>query len=179
MNHNPSVRAGAAQSTPIHHRPSRSLRALGSLALCLALSSVSLAQDEPVRDLEGNELGPQHAFDLAVGGQWSSNFGPQTSASAIGPGIYAVELNRLGTGWSERFLIGLPSNGASYTPALVLFHGYGQDPDDLLQLTDYFAKKRTMDFSFMRACVEKLVSEEPDLQGKPELDLVFYLGKDI
>ena len=46
-------------------------------------------------------------------------------------------------------------------------------------LTDYFAKKRTMDFSFMRACVEKLVSEEPDLQGKPELDLVFYLGKDI
>lgn len=117
---------------------------LAAGALCAGLSGTNASgQDTMVRNLEGEIIGTQERFDLAVGGEFTSPWNPPGEATALGDGIYAVTLNNTGTGWAERFLIGLPLTGAgaaTFAPALVLFHAYGETPDDLLVKTDYFAK---------------------------------------
>ena len=115
--------------------------------LCAGLTGANASgQDEMVHNLEGEVIGTQERFDLAVGGEFTSPWNPPVGATVVGNGIYAVTLNDTGTGWSERFLIGLPLTGAGaaqFAPALVLFSAYGETPDDLLVKTGYFAKAQT------------------------------------
>ena len=110
----------------------------------LALAAPQTASStEMVRDLEGQVLGSMERFDVAVGGAFSAASAPQTSANVLGPNIFEITLNNTGTGWSEEFLIGLPqgpAGAAQFAPMLVLFHGYGQTPQQLLTLTNYFAE---------------------------------------
>ncbi|MDF1838148.1 MAG: alpha/beta hydrolase [Planctomycetota bacterium] len=53
-----------------------------------------------------------------------------------------MTLASTGTDWEEEFLIGLPEGQVRRAPMLVLFHGYGETPEQLLDNTDYFAKAR-------------------------------------
>ncbi|MFT7678067.1 MAG: pimeloyl-ACP methyl ester carboxylesterase [Planctomycetota bacterium] len=107
---------------------------LGAAGLSLSLGASSQSAGTRYEEHDSGR------FDVSVGGSWSTAWGRQITAAPVGPGVYAITLNRLGTGWSERFLIGIPQNSSGFAPALVLFHGYGETPDDLLANTDYFAK---------------------------------------
>jgi predicted esterase len=93
-----------------------------------------------VRGLDGEDLGSDQRFDWAVGGNWSMPWTPPAAIRVLGPGVYEIDLNLTETGWQERFLLALPQNGVSYAPLLVLFHGYGQEPEQLLTLTSYVAE---------------------------------------
>lgn len=120
----------------MNHFPSRLRRALllGAASLGLSLGASSQAPGSSYTEHDSGR------FDVSVGGSWSTPWGRQVKAVSVGPGVYAITLNRTGSGWSERFLVGLPQSSASFAPALVLFHGYGEEPEDLLANTDYFAK---------------------------------------
>lgn len=120
----------------MNHLPSRIRRALllGAASFGLSLGAHSQAPGTGYTEHNSGR------FDVSVGGSWSTAWGRQIKAVPMGPGVYAITLNRTGTGWSERFLVGLPQNSAAFSPALVLFHGYGEEPEDLLANTGYFAK---------------------------------------
>jgi len=78
------------------------------------------------------------APDSALGGNFSNGWSPPASTTLLQLGIYEVNLNDPGTGWQETFVIGMPDKPLFPAPVLVVFHGYGGTPQEILDNTTYF-----------------------------------------
>ena len=91
-------------------------------------------------DLFGNDLG-EESFG-ALGGSPSYAWNAGSNLRVIEKGLYEVTLNTTGTDWAETFLLGVPPGPLRIAPLLVLFHGYGERPEDLLLKTRYFELAR-------------------------------------
>jgi len=85
-------------------------------------------------------LGAKHNVDRALGGNYSQPLAPRAPISPLIGGVFEVTLNNTGTGWDEVFLIGVPKAPVTPAPVLVVYHGYGETPRDLLYSTSYFQK---------------------------------------
>ncbi|MFT5200280.1 MAG: putative esterase [Planctomycetota bacterium] len=88
----------------------------------------------------GEDLG-EESFG-ALGGTPSSMRSGANQIIGVSRGLYKVTLGNTHTNWEEEFLIGIPDGPIGRAPLLVLFHGYGETPTDLLESTDYFTKAR-------------------------------------
>lgn len=115
------------------------------LLLLLGLLTTDLADaqrnrhERVIRGARGEVLSRNGDFVAAVGGSNSTMGGSSGSASAVLPrGVFEITLQNTGTGWEERFLIGVPRNPLVPAPLLTVFHGYGEEPEDLAYSTSYF-----------------------------------------
>lgn len=97
-----------------------------------------LPESEIVRGIYGEPLGSSADMDTTLGGSFSNPFNPGRSANMRHRYIAEVKLNDPGTGWEERFLIGIPPVRLKPSPVLVLFHEYGGTPEKMLENTTYF-----------------------------------------
>lgn len=93
-----------------------------------------------IRGIYGEALGSTDAPEEALGGGWSNPFGPAAGLRALPSRVIEVTLNDTGTGWQERFLLGVPRKAQLPAPLLVAFHGYGNTHFDILYNTEYFQK---------------------------------------
>jgi len=92
-----------------------------------------------LRGIYGEVLGPASVPDRTLGGSFNNPFGGATgTATPLPRGVYEITLKKTGTDWDETFLVGIPKQMQTPAPVLVLFHGYGQTPRKLLDLTTYF-----------------------------------------
>ena len=100
----------------------------------------SQSQREAVlRGIHGEVLGPASTPDRTLGGNLNNPFGGTTgTVTPLPRGVYEITLKKTGTDWDETFLVGIPKQMQAPAPVLVLFHGYGQTPRKLLDLTTYF-----------------------------------------
>lgn len=89
----------------------------------------------------GEDLG-EYSFG-SLGGAPSSFRAGANSVEALSRGVYKITLGNTGTNWEEDFVIGLPTVRVDRAPLLVLFHGYGETPEQMLTYTDYFNKARS------------------------------------
>ena len=96
------------------------------------------------RGLRGEPLGVDVPFEVAVGGTIAPPLAPAASASALLHRVYKVRIPATGTSWVERMIVGVPNQILGPTPVLVLFHGYGEDPEDLMFSTEYIQKARQL-----------------------------------
>lgn len=87
-------------------------------------------------DLYGNDLG-EESFG-ALGGTPNRGWQGGSTIEPLGPGLYRIELNGTGTAWAETFLLAMPEGPLRFGPLLVLFHGYGERPEDVLTGTTFF-----------------------------------------
>lgn len=123
---------------------------IAALALCLLFSPLPSPQSPKLRP----------AGDLLVDPQGSARFGADDSVVyngtptqfgetwiTVGPagrtGVHAITFNETGTGWQERFLIGVPRVPLSPAPLLVMWHGFGVTELDCMLRTSLM--KRAMD----------------------------------
>ena len=96
----------------------------------------SMAPPARLTDLYGNDLG-EESFS-ALGGSPNRGWDGGSSIAPLGAGLYRIELNGTGTDWAEEFILGMPKGAQQVAPLLVLFHGYGERPDDVRNNTTYF-----------------------------------------
>lgn len=82
------------------------------------------------------DRGSWSASDL--GGSFSNSGGPGSGIAFKRWGVFEITLDDVGTGWQEQFLVGLPKAPLVPAPVLVVFHGYGGTPDEILEDTTYF-----------------------------------------
>lgn len=92
-----------------------------------------------IRGIHGEVLNRRGDFLAAVGGNPSFGLrGPSIQKGMLPKGVYEVTLPNTGTGWEERFLIGVPTAPLNPAPLLVVFHGYGEEHTDMVTKTSYF-----------------------------------------
>lgn len=92
-----------------------------------------------IRGTGGEVLNRNGDFFAAVGGNPSrSVIGPRIATGMLPKGVYEVTLPNTGTGWEERFLVGVPTNPIVPAPCLVVFHGYGEEHTHMVSRTSYF-----------------------------------------
>ena len=96
-------------------------------ALALALTAPQTAASSETPD-------PSSIYGL--GGAYASPFVPPMSATAVGGRLLDITLNLPGHAYQERFVIGIPQQMQTPAPVLTLFHGYGEDPTQVVQRTD-------------------------------------------
>lgn len=117
------------------------------LALCLVgllLADAAPAQrrrqaQRIIRGPQGEVLTRNGNIFTAVGGNPSgSMIGPHIQSGMLPKGVYEITLPNTGTGWEEKFLVGVPTNPITPAPCLVVFHGYGQEHRDMVSKTSYF-----------------------------------------
>ncbi len=104
-------------------------------------SDRSVTQVPRLYGIYGEDLG-EEAFGT-YGGTPSSFRAGANSVQALSRGVYKVTLGNTGTSWEEDFVIGIPTAPVDRAPLLVLFHGYGETPEEMLLSTDYFNKARS------------------------------------
>ncbi len=98
-----------------------------------------LPESELLRGRDGEILGSVHDPEAALGGTFGNPFALQLQASVQGRGLYSYTINGAqipGSNWDEEFLVGIPENPVVPTPVLVLFHGYGETPQRVLERSD-------------------------------------------
>ena len=98
-------------------------------------------QDGILHGRDGEVLGSEKDPEAALGGSFGNPFGLQLQANLVGRNLvnFTIDSAQIaGSGWSESFLVGFPSNPVQPTPVLVLFHGYGETPQDVLDNSDFF-----------------------------------------
>lgn len=65
-----------------------------------------------------------------------SPFAPPLAAAALPGRMLEITMNVPGQTWQERFIVGIPSQMQIPAPVLTLFHGYGEDPVDVMDRSD-------------------------------------------
>ncbi|QDV05103.1 hypothetical protein Poly30_05980 [Planctomycetes bacterium Poly30] len=101
------------------------LSLLGPIALAAA---PALPQVKP--------LTKQQAPTVAsLGGDLVTPFLAPMTGSAVSGRMLQITLNLPGQTWQETFIVGIPSNMQTPAPVLTLFHGYGEEPVNVLQNT--------------------------------------------
>jgi predicted esterase len=108
----------------------------------LGQRSIQPKPSEVIRGLQGEPLGIDVPFESAVGGTIAPPIAPSASATALLHRVYKVRIPATGTSWVEHMIVGVPDQIVGPTPVLVLFHGYGEDPEDLAFSTEYIQKAR-------------------------------------
>jgi len=92
-----------------------------------------------IRGLHGEVLNRRGDFLAAVGGNPSfGSLGASIQKGMLPKGVYEVTLPNTGTGWEEKFLIGVPTGPLNPAPLLVVFHGYGEEHTHMVTKTSYF-----------------------------------------
>lgn len=76
---------------------------------------------------------PLGSTPRSLGGTQSSPFAPPMAAAALPGRMLELTLNLPGHTWEERLILAVPHGLQQRAPLLVLFHGYGEDPQDVLQ----------------------------------------------
>lgn len=82
------------------------------------------------------QTAPIGSTTASLGGAFVSSTAPPMTAMAVNARVLDITLNLPGQTWAERFIIGIPSGVTGPAPVLVLFHGYGEDPGEVLANTD-------------------------------------------
>ncbi|HIF41345.1 MAG TPA: hypothetical protein EYQ74_09635 [Planctomycetes bacterium] len=134
--------ASAAQR-PTHkaHEPLRAGGRFVQVPQKLAVHSGGGSQDGILRGRDGEILGSEEDPEAALGGSFGNPFGLQLQANLVGRNLvnFTIDSAQIaGSTWSESFLVGFPNNPVQPTPVLVLFHGYGETPQDVLANSDFF-----------------------------------------
>ncbi len=117
------------------------LQFLLALSCGIGLQHESAAQDEILRGRNGEVLGSESDAEQALGGTFGNPFASQLQATVIGRNLinFTIDSTQIpGSSWSEEFLVGFPDKPIQPTPVLVLFHGYGETPQDVLDNSDFF-----------------------------------------
>ena len=92
-----------------------------------------------IRDLQGKRIGSEDDPEAALGGNYSSGLGPRATARAtLRNRVWEVTLTNTGTGWDEKFLIGVPRQPLIPAPLLVGFHGYNSNHWNVAVKTSFF-----------------------------------------
>ncbi|MEM6671650.1 MAG: hypothetical protein AAF726_02330 [Planctomycetota bacterium] len=71
----------------------------------------------------------------ALGGAFASPFSPPVQGAAVSGRVLEITLAFSGQTYEERFVLGIPANLQVPAPVLTLFHGYGEEPLDVVQNT--------------------------------------------
>ncbi|MDA1264823.1 MAG: hypothetical protein O2816_07080 [Planctomycetota bacterium] len=121
------------------------MRILPILLVGLLMADLSDAQrrgnrrDRIITGTNGEVLDRKGDFFSAVGGNPSSAMaGGYVSSTALPKGVYEITLPNTGTGWEEKFLVGVPTAPLNPAPCLVIHHGYGEEHIDMVTKTSYF-----------------------------------------
>lgn len=122
------MRRGCAGALPIVRRPLPMMLAT-ALALALSAPMVQSASSEPPE-------APDTSSIYGLGGAYASPYVPPMAATAVGGRLLDITLNLPGHTYQERFVIGIPQQMQTPAPVLTLFHGYGEDPVQVVQRTD-------------------------------------------
>jgi pimeloyl-ACP methyl ester carboxylesterase len=134
--------ASAAQRPT--HKAHEALRAGGRFSQAPkkeAAHNSAGSQDGILRGRDGEVLGTEKDPEAALGGSFGNPFALQLQANLVGRNLveFTIDSTQIaGSAWSESFLVGFPSNPIQPTPVLVLFHGYGETPQDVLANSDFF-----------------------------------------
>ena len=134
--------ASAAQQPT--HKAHEALRAGGRFSQAPkkeAAHNSAGSQDGILRGRDGEVLGTEKDPEAALGGSFGNPFALQLQANLVGRNLveFTIDSTQIaGSAWSESFLVGFPSNPIQPTPVLVLFHGYGETPQDVLANSDFF-----------------------------------------
>ncbi len=67
-----------------------------------------------------------------LGGMTVSSFAPPLAAAMLPGRMLEITMNVPGQVWQERFVVGIPSQMQNPAPVLTMFHGYGEDPRDVM-----------------------------------------------
>ena len=137
--------SGLATATQRHtHRASEPLLAGGRFEQVhgkRAALQGSTAQDGILRGRDGEVLGTEDDPEAALGGSFGNPFGLTLQANLVGRNMvnFTIDSSQIaGSTWNESFLVGFPNSPLQPTPVLVLFHGYGETPQDVLDNSDFF-----------------------------------------
>ncbi|MDG1490530.1 MAG: hypothetical protein P8R43_01480, partial [Planctomycetota bacterium] len=68
----------------------------------------------------------------SLGGLSVTPFAPTMQANLVGARMLNVTLNLPTQAWQEEFILAIPPTVAWPAPVLTLFHGYGEEPADLV-----------------------------------------------
>lgn len=109
--------------TPPHRTESASM--IAALALTLAALPAAPAAIQS----SSNQSSPTQA---SLGGLSVTPFAPTMQANLVGARMLNVRLNLPTQAWQEEFILAIPSTVAWPAPVLTLFHGYGEEPDDVV-----------------------------------------------
>lgn len=71
-----------------------------------------------------------------LGGMTTSPFTPPLAAAPLPGRMLEITMNVPGQTWQERFVVGIPSQMQNPAPVLTLFHGYGEDPLDVVNRSE-------------------------------------------
>ena len=71
----------------------------------------------------------------SLGGNFASTVLPPLTGGVVSGRMLEITLNLPGQTWQERFIVGIPANMQTPAPVLTLFHGYGEEPINVLQNT--------------------------------------------
>jgi len=75
---------------------------------------------------------PIGSTSASLGGSMVSSTAPPMTAMALNARVLQITLNLPGQTWAETFVIGIPHGVTGPAPVLTLFHGYGEDPNEVL-----------------------------------------------
>ena len=93
---------------------------LAALALLSPLASPQVAgSDEPTQE--------------TLGGVFTTPVTPPLTGGVIDGRLLEITMNIPGQTWQERFVLGIPGNMQTPAPVLTLFHGYGEEPVNVVQ----------------------------------------------
>lgn len=70
--------------------------------------------------------------EATLGGALVSPFQPPLTGGLVNGRMLEITMNLPGQTWQETFVVGIPANMQSPAPVLALFHGYGEEPRDVL-----------------------------------------------
>ncbi|MCP3919481.1 MAG: hypothetical protein GY711_28420 [bacterium] len=113
------------------------ITAFRTLTLTLfALTTAARAQT--LYGTRGEVIGSEHQGAQALGGSYTNPWNRGVGVSFLPDRVFELTLPQTGTGWEETFLLGYPRVRLNPAPVLVLFHGYGGTPRELLAETSYF-----------------------------------------
>ncbi|HJM55904.1 MAG TPA: hypothetical protein QF446_01125 [Planctomycetota bacterium] len=131
----------AQRSTHKAHEPLRAGGRFLQVPQKQAVQTGLGSQDGILRGRDGEILGSEEDPEAALGGSFGNPFGLQLQANVVGRNLvdFTIDSAQIaGSSWSESFLVGFPNNPVQPTPVLVLFHGYGETPQDVLANSDFF-----------------------------------------
>lgn len=109
-----------------------------------SVQSANTVVQPPAFNPQGQALPTNGTVASAVGGQQIAiGVAPLRLTGSPQSGVYELVLNDTGTTWQEPFLLGIPPIPAGPTaPLLVVFHGWGNTHNSILDQTTYFHEAR-------------------------------------
>ncbi len=115
------------EAAPLPASPHRTDSASMIFALALSLAAF---QGAPASAQSPTSQGAP--TQTSLGGLSVTPFAPTMQANLVGARMLNVTLNLPTQAWQEEFILAIPATVAWPAPVLTLFHGYGEEPADLV-----------------------------------------------